>query len=154
MQAIRLLDEAIFLRSYLEKANGGDFSLACSFYNLGFVHGGLFPGELATHHSTKVAWRALLSSYDVRKSSVHNKSELYQRARKLADDRYRDGDKKWHHEMVACLMEEIEEFKSIQDGDEYRKTKRRLLKDIANLTKEKYPDRFFLSGKSKKGKSE
>jgi hypothetical protein len=155
--ALRILELIDEVRTYLDPIERPLFSdfLDMRFHHgfrLGYEWGSVRGGDVITHPSTMEAWRSLVISNRVKKTRWADHNEPFERAITLADNLYRNGNISWHHEMVYFLMNEIEEFKSIQDGDEFENTKRKLLKEIGKLVKERYPERFYNPGEVKKGK--
>ncbi len=136
-------------------ANGPDFTklepgrLGASMYFIGQWYGQIIEIDTMLDPGIMNKTRSLLHGELVKKSrwARHNKS--FQDALEFANELWSTGDTRRHHEMVAFLMEQIEEFRTIEGADDWQSKKRRLLKEIGELAKTKYPKRFFLPGNSK-----
>jgi len=140
VMALDILKLCFELEAQTKETGVPDSALA--FYLAGFLHGCMNSGQLVTAPNTMEAWRSLLS-VSAQKKRWNVRNERFTGAVAMADELYRRGDPRMHHEMVDHLLNTHPAFQEIRDGDEYTSCRRRLLRELGRLAKEKYPDRFY-----------
>ena len=123
--------------------------LGSRMYIIGMWHAQIMGIDVMLDPAIMNKSRALLHGEIIKNSRWAQRNKPFRDALELADKLWSTGDTRMHHEMVAFLMEQIEEFRTIKDADEWQNNKRRLLKEIGRLAKTKYPERFFFPGNSK-----